>query len=100
MDNAEMIRCLDAVADYMEHREESPLCAKDLRRIKNTIENIQADNTILTIRNMHLEDSINKLQSELGKYKKKMIKFIKGFIIGLLLMVLPIIIKTLIILDE
>ena len=29
-----------------------------------------------------------------------MIKFIKGFIIGLLLMVLPIIIKTLIILEE
>ena len=29
-----------------------------------------------------------------------MIKFIKGFIIGLLLMVLPIIIKTLIILDN
>ena len=34
----EMLKCLDAVADYMDKKDESPLCAKDLRLIKKELE--------------------------------------------------------------
>lgn len=51
MDNEEMLRCLDVVADYMEKVDESPICAMDIRKIKTALINawaiIERDDTIL-----------------------------------------------------
>lgn len=38
----EKIRCLEAVAQYMERRDDSPRCATDLREIKSYIENLRS----------------------------------------------------------
>ena len=38
MNQDEMLKCLNAVADYMEEKDESYLCAQDLRSIRNELE--------------------------------------------------------------
>ena len=38
MNQDEMLKCLNAVADYMEEKDDSPLCAQDLRSIRNELE--------------------------------------------------------------
>ena len=43
MDEEEMIRCLDALADYMERKDESPICAKDIRKIRNALKKAWED---------------------------------------------------------
>ena len=38
MNQDEMLKCLNAVANYMEEKDDSPLCAQDLRSIRNELE--------------------------------------------------------------
>lgn len=55
-----MLRCLDGVADYMEGKDESPICARDIRRIRVVLNNAWESIKILHEENEKLKAKIER----------------------------------------